>query len=113
MGETHQNNQQGTLITRDPVRFFQGYHDFKEFFRFPRLPGETLLEYAGAGLGIAGWLGVRQIGSTGAQQLGFLIWMISGFFLVVWGFSRKARGIVLINTVNTVMAASAFVALLR
>jgi hypothetical protein len=66
------------------------------------------LEYSGAALGIAGWLGVRQIGSTGAQELGFLVWIISGLILIAWGFHTRARGIMLINAVNVVMAASAF-----
>jgi hypothetical protein len=71
----------------------------------------TVLEYSGACLGILGWLGVRQIGSHGAQQLGFLLWMIGGLILVAWGYHTKARGIMAINTVNTVMAASALMAL--
>jgi hypothetical protein len=71
----------------------------------------SYLEYSGAALGIAGWLGVRQIGSTAAQELGFLIWIASGLILIAWGFHTKARGIMLINAVNVVMAASAFVAM--
>ena len=113
MGEIHQDRRQGSPVARDTGRFFYRYYGAKEMFRFPRIPGETLLEYAGAGLGIAGWLGVRQIGSTSAQQVGFLIWMLSGFLLVAWGYSRRAKGIVIINTVNTLMAGSAFIALLR
>ena len=66
------------------------------------------LEYSGAALGIVGWLGVRQIGSTWAQELGFLIWIISGLILIAWGFRTHARGIMLINAVNVIMAASAF-----
>ena len=72
----------------------------------------TFLEYSGAGLGILGWLGVRQIGSLGAQQTGFLIWIIGGLLLIVWGYHTKARAILLINAVNVVMAASALVALI-
>lgn len=71
----------------------------------------SYLEYSGAGLGIAGWLGVRQIGSTGAQELGFLVWIASGLILIAWGFHTRSRGIMLINAVNVVMAASAFAAL--
>lgn len=71
----------------------------------------TFLEYAGAALGIIGWLGVRQIGSPGAQQIGFLLWVIGGLTLVAWGYHTNARGIMAINTVNTVMAASALVAI--
>ena len=73
----------------------------------------TFLEYSGAGLGIIGWFGVRQIGSIGAQQIGFLVWIVGGLLLVAWGYHTKARGIVVINAVNTVMAASARVALIR
>ena len=71
----------------------------------------TFLEYSGAGLGIIGWFGVRQIGSIGAQQLGFLVWILGGLLLVAWGYHTKSRGIVAINAVNTVMAASALAAL--
>lgn len=71
----------------------------------------TFLEYSGAGLGIIGWFGVRQIGSIGAQQFGFLVWIIGGLLLVAWGWHTQSRGIVAINGVNTVMAASALVAL--
>jgi hypothetical protein len=66
----------------------------------------TFLEYSGAGLGILGWLGVRQIGSIGAQQLGFLVWIIGGLLLIIWGYHTKARAIMLINAVNVMMAAS-------
>jgi hypothetical protein len=66
----------------------------------------------GAGLGIIGWLGVRQMGSLGAQQLGFLVWIIGGLLLIAWGYHTKARAIMLINAVNVVMAASALVALI-
>ena len=76
------------------------------------LPFNTFLEYAGAAIGIIGWLGVRQIGSIEAQQLGFILWVIGGAILVAWGYQTKARGIMAINTVNTVMAASALAALL-
>ncbi|NMB77587.1 MAG: hypothetical protein GYA23_00650 [Methanomicrobiales archaeon] len=72
----------------------------------------TFLEYAGAALGIIGWLGVRQIGSPAAQQVGFLLWVIGGVTLVAWGYHTRARGIMAINTVNTVMAASALAATL-
>jgi hypothetical protein len=75
------------------------------------IPFNTFLEYAGAALGIIGWLGVRQIGSPEAQQLGFLLWVIGGMTLVAWGYHTKARGIMAINLVNTAMAASALAAL--
>ncbi len=80
--------------------------------RFPRisLPLSTLLEYAGAALGIIGWFGVRQIGSPAAQLAGFVLWVMGGAILVAWGWRMKARGIVAINAVNTVMAASALAA---
>jgi hypothetical protein len=71
----------------------------------------SFLEYSGADLGILGWLGVRQMGSLGAQQLGFLVWIIGGLLLIAWGYHTKARAIMLINAVNVVMAASALVAL--
>jgi hypothetical protein len=71
----------------------------------------TFLEYSGAGLGILGWLGVRQIGSIGAQQIGFVVWIIGGLLLVAWGYHTKARAIMLINAVNVVMAASALIAI--
>ena len=71
-----------------------------------------VLEYAGAGLGIAGWLGVRQIGSLAAQQLGFVVWIAGGLVLIAWGYHTKARAIMLINAVNVVMAASALIALI-
>lgn len=72
----------------------------------------TFLEYSGAGFGIIGWLGVRQIGSIGAQQLGFLVWIIGGLLLIAWGYHTKARAIMLINAVNVVMAASALAVLI-
>ena len=71
------------------------------------VPFNTFLEYAGAALGIIGWLGVRQIGSPAAQQLGFVLWLIGGATLVVWGYHTRSRGIMAINLVNTAMAASA------
>jgi len=71
----------------------------------------TFLEYSGAGPGIIGWLGVRQIGSPGAQQLGFLVWIIGGLLLIAWGYHTEARAIMLINAVNVAMAASALMAL--
>ena len=74
------------------------------------VPFNTFLEYAGAALGIIGWLGVRQIGSPVAQQLGFTLWVLGGATLVVWGWHTKSRGIMAINVVNTVMAASALAA---
>ena len=74
------------------------------------LPFNTFLEYPGAALGIIGWLGVRQIGSPQAQMIGFLLWVIGGATLVVWGYHTKARGIMVINLVNTAMAASALLA---
>jgi hypothetical protein len=61
----------------------------------------SFLEYSGAGLGI-----------LGAQQLGFLVWIIGGMLLIAWGYHTKARAIMLINAVNVVMAASALVALI-
>ena len=73
----------------------------------------TFLEYAGAALGIIGWLGVRQIGSPSAQFVGFLFWVIGGLTLVLWGWHTKARAIMAINAVNTVMAASALAALMH
>ena len=75
------------------------------------VPFNTFLEYAGAALGIIGWLGVRQIGSPEAQQVGFVLWVIGGLTLVAWGWHTKSRGIMAINAVNTVMAASALAAL--
>jgi hypothetical protein len=72
----------------------------------------TFLEYSGAGLGILGGLGVRQIGSIGAQQLGFPVWIIGGLLLIAWGYHTKARAIMLINAVNVMMAASALAALI-
>ena len=71
----------------------------------------TFLEYTGAGLGILGWLGVRQVGTAWAQELGFLVWIAGGLILVAWGYRTKARAIMLINGVNVVMAASALAAL--
>ena len=70
----------------------------------------TILEYSGSGLGILGWLGVRQVGIPWAQQIGFLIWIAGGLILVAWGYHTKARAIMLINGVNVVMAASALMA---
>lgn len=79
----------------------------------PEIPvtSATLLEYSGAFLGIAGWLGVRQVGNPTAQEIGFIVWIISGLLLIAWGYHTKARAIILINVVNVVMAASAFAAL--
>lgn len=73
-------------------------------------PFNTFLEYAGAALGIIGWLGVRQIGSPQAQMIGFTLWVVGGMTLVAWGYYTKARGIMMINLVNTAMAASALAA---
>lgn len=87
----------------------QSFPDIVSSDRFI-LPLNTFLEYAGAALGIIGWLGVRQIGSPGAQQLGFVLWVIGGATLVVWGYYTKSRGIMAINLVNTAMAASALAA---
>ena len=70
-------------------------------------PFNTFLEYAGSALGIIGWLGVRQVGSPHAQMLGFLLWIAGGMTLVVWGYYTKSGGIMVINLVNTGMAASA------
>lgn len=77
------------------------------------IPFNTFLEYAGAALGIIGWLGVRQIGSPEAQMMGFLLWIIGGLTLVAWGWHTKARAIMAINAVNTVMAASALMAIVQ
>ena len=77
------------------------------------LPFNTFLEYAGAALGIIGWLGVRQIGSPQAQMLGFLLWVIGGATLVLWGYYTKSGGIMVINLVNTAMAASALAAVIH
>lgn len=71
----------------------------------------SVLEYSGAGLGILGWLGVRQIGSIGAQEIGFIVWILSGLILIAWGYHTKARAIMVINMVNVIMAASALAAL--
>jgi hypothetical protein len=74
--------------------------------KFP-LSFNTVLEYAGAALGITGWLGVRQLGSPAAQQLGFLFWVAGALILMAWGYHMKARAIMTINAVNAAMAASA------
>jgi len=71
----------------------------------------SFLEYSGAGLGILGWLGVRQVTSIGAQELGFLVWIASGLILIAWGYHTRARAIILINAVNVIMAVSALAAL--
>jgi hypothetical protein len=71
----------------------------------------SVLEYSGAGLGILGWLGVRQVGSIGAQEIGFIVWIISGLILIAWGYHTRARAIMVINAVNVIMAASALCAL--
>lgn len=104
MGELQTNNQYLNPIKpqNTPLHFLKGG------IAIP-VSWTLYLEYAGAGLGIAGWLGVRQIGSTGLQELGFLVWIISGLFLIAWGFRTWARGIMPINAVNVEMAASAFV----
>jgi hypothetical protein len=52
----------------------------------------TFLEYSGAGLGIIGWLGVRQIGSITVRQLGFLVWTIGGLILIARGVPHKGPG---------------------
>ena len=70
------------------------------------LPFNTFLEYAGAALGIIGWLGVRQIGSPEAQMIGFLLWVIGGITLVAWGYYTKARGIMVINLVRRTLEGS-------
>ncbi|MFY9749229.1 MAG: hypothetical protein WAK75_05820 [Methanoregula sp.] len=72
----------------------------------------TLLEYSGAGLGILGWLGVREVGSAGAQEIGFIVWIASGLILIAWGYHTKAKAIMVINAVNVIMAASALAALI-
>lgn len=64
------------------------------------------LEWTGAALGIAGWFGVRQIGNQEAQLLGMSVWVLSGLLLMLWGHHAKARGIVAVNAVNVMMAAS-------
>ena len=73
---------------------------------------KTFLENSGTGPGIIGWLGIRQIGSIGARQPGFLIWIIGCLLLIAWGYHTSARTIMLINAVNVVMAASALAALI-
>jgi hypothetical protein len=107
MGEHHQTKSQYAIPVKhqSPLR-----GSWEEGIPIPATP-TRYLEYSGAGLGIAGWLGVRQIGSIGAQELGFLVWIISGLILIAWGYHMRARGIMLINAVNVVMAASAFVAM--
>jgi len=42
----------------------------------------TFPEYSGAGLGIPGWLGVRQIGGISAQLPGFPVWIIGDLLLI-------------------------------
>ena len=73
----------------------------------------TFLEYAGAALGIIGWLGVRQIGIPQAQMIGFLLWVIGGMTLIAWGYYTKSGGILVISLVNTAMAASALAAVVQ
>jgi len=111
MGEIPGVDEQGITLPENAGIIGKGYTRLRELFPVRYDSQTTFLEYMGAGLGIAGWFGVRQIGSTGAEQIGFLVWILSGSLLIVWGYHRKARGIVLINTVNMLMAASAFVAL--
>lgn len=105
------DNRNGKFLYFDPEQ----QSDRSLWFRkaLPEIPvtSATLLEYSGAFLGIAGWLGVRQIGSPGAQEIGFAVWIISGLLLIAWGYHTKARAIMLINAVNVIMAASAFAAL--
>ena len=103
MGE----HQQGNSLHNRPARE-QNQRRFSGDAQAMPASRISCLEYSGAGLGIAGWLGVRQIGSTGAQELGFLVWIASGLILIAWGFHTRSRGIMLINAVNVVMAASAF-----
>jgi hypothetical protein len=105
------NNRHGDLLHCNP----EEKNDRSLWLRkaLPEIPftSATLLEYSGAFLGIAGWLGVRQIGSPVAQEIGFAVWIISGLLLIAWGYHTKANAIMLINVVNVVMAASAFTAL--
>lgn len=70
------------------------------------------LEWTGAALGVAGWLGVRQIGNHEALLFGFSVWVISGAILCLWAVHEKKRGVVAVNAVNTIMAVSAMIALL-
>jgi hypothetical protein len=42
------------------------------------VPLNTFLEYPGAGPG-----------SLGAQQIGFVVWIIGGLLLIAWGITRK------------------------
>jgi hypothetical protein len=70
------------------------------------------LEWTGAALGIAGWLGVRQIGNADAQLFGMAVWVISGILLLVWGIRTESKGIVAVNAVNVFMAASGIVAVM-
>jgi hypothetical protein len=106
MGELQQGNNQYNSPVPDI-----GHRTIREHALAIPASWTTYLEYSGAGLGIIGWLGVRQIGSTGAQELGFFVWIVSGLILIAWGFHMKARGIMLINAVNVMMAASAFMAM--
>ncbi|MGA2917755.1 hypothetical protein [Methanoregula sp.] len=105
------DNRNGDFLYSNPEQ----QNDSSSWFRksLPEIPvtSANLLEYSGAFLGIAGWLGVRQIGSPAAQEIGFVVWIISGLFLIAWGYHTKARAIMLINVVNVIMAASAFAAL--
>ena len=88
--------------------------DISRFFGDTKSPARAhILEYAGAGLGVAGWIGVCQVGNAAAQQIGFFIWIAGGLILVGWGYHTRARGIMVINMVNAFMAASAFLALMR
>jgi len=40
------------------------------------------------------------------------VWIAGGLILIGWGYRTKARGIMLINAVNVIMAVSAFAALI-
>ena len=105
------DNRNGDFLYSDPERQSERSLWFRK--ALPEIPvtPATLLEYQGHSSASAGWLGVRQIGSPAAQELGFAVWIISGLLLIVWGVPYKARAIILINIVNVVMAASAFAAL--
>ena len=63
MGEQQQGNNPCSrpVIKQDP------YHFLGDGIAIPA-SWISCLEYSGAGLGIAGWLGVRQIGSSGVRN---------------------------------------------
>mgnify|MGYP001351658076 CR=1 FL=1 len=89
---------------------------FSDILSSPKflIPFGSFIEYAGAALDIFGWLGgIKQIGSPEGQQIGFLLWIIGGILLIIWGYHTKARALMAFNVVNTVIAASALVAVIR